>query len=316
VLTTVVRDPTNASLGFAEGHKAEVGVEADLGPGAALSVVAFRDVTTGAVGYVAEPGFLLREHFALTDSTIGTGRPPDYIVPAYAIDTVPIFVDRPRNLHRIENRGLELTMTLPEIVPLQTKVELQAAWTVSRLANDALDFGASNRVSDFQLDSLRKRTPYWQGNRERGERALATARLIHHQPALGLVLTVTVQRFVRENTVQEGATDTLAWSGYVTRSGELVPIPPGRRGEPQFADLRRARFGLITVPQSPAPDWMLNVQVAKTVFEEGRLSFYAFNALDRLGQPETGLRTSRLFPRMRFGLELAVPTAALRPHRN
>jgi outer membrane receptor protein involved in Fe transport len=311
VLTTSIKDPTNPGLGFAVGNKAEAGFEVDLGRrGAALSVVAFVDGTTGGVGYDVQPTFLLREHFALRDSTVGTGRPPQYVTPAQAVDTVPIFIDRPRNLQRIENRGVEWTLSLPEIQRIRTHFELQGAWTVSRLSNDAVDLGQPPSVSNFQLDSLVKRAPYWKGTVERGERALTTARFIHHQPALGLVITGTVQYFIRENTVQEGVTDTLAWAGYVTRTGTFVPVPAERRGQAQYADLRRQRVGLLTVPASPAPDWMLNLQVAKTVFGEGRLAFQAFNALDRLGQPATISRASRIFQPARFGVELTLPTSA------
>jgi outer membrane receptor protein involved in Fe transport len=316
VLTTSIKDPTNPGLGFAVGQKAEVGFEVDLGRrGAALSVVAFSDGTTGGVGYDVQPTFLLREHFALRDSTVGTGRPPQYVTPAQAVDTVPIFVDRPRNLQHIENRGVEWTLSLPEVQRIRTRFELLGAWTVSRLSNDAVDLGQTPSVSNFQLDSLIKRTPYWKGLLERGERALTTARFIHHQPALGLVITGTVEYFIRENTVQQGATDTLAWAGYVTRTGTFVPVPAERRGDPQYADLRHQRVGLLTVPASPAPDWLLNLQVAKTVFGEGRLAFQAFNALDRRGQPATISRASRIFPTSRFGLELTVPTSALRSGR-
>jgi hypothetical protein len=276
-------------------------------------VVAFRDATTGGVGYAAARSFLLREHFALVDSAIGTGRPPQYVTPAEAVDTVPVFVDRPTNMQRVENTGVEWTLSLPEITRITTKFELQGAWIVSRLSNDALDFGQA--VNNFQLDSLQQRIPYWTGLVERGERALTTARAIHHQPALGLVVTVTVQYYIRESTVQEGATDTLAFTGYITRNGTLVPVPAANRGEAQFKDLRGQRVGLLTVPASPLPDWLLSVQVAKTVFGDGRFAFYAFNALDRLGLPATNARDARLFPRLRFGVELTVPTAALRSGR-
>lgn len=314
VLTTSIKDPTNSALGYAVGHKAEVGFEADLGRrGAALSVVAFRDVTTGGVGYASAPSFLLREHFALRDSTTGTGRPPQYVTPAQAVDTVPVFVDRPMNMQRVENSGVEWTLSLPEIPRITTKVELQGAWIVSRLSNSAVDIGPA--ANNFQLDSLRKRIPYWTGVVERGERALTTARVIHRQRSLGLVVTATVQYFLRERTVQEGATDTLSYTGYITRNGTLVPVPAANRGEAQFKDLRGQRVGLLTVPASPLPDWLLSVQVAKTLFGTGRFAFYAFNALDRLGLPATNLRDARLFPRLRFGLELTVPTAALRGQR-
>ena len=310
VLTTSIRDARNAGLRFAIGQKAEAGIEIDLGHrGAALSLVAFQDGTTGGVGFDVQSGFLLREHFALRDSTIGNGQPRQYLTPAQAIDTVPIFIDQPRNLQRIVNTGLEWTLSLPEIPQILTRFEVQGAWTVSRLTNDAVDLGQS--VSDFQLDSTKRRIPYWKGIVERGERALATARVIHHQPALGLVITATVQYFIRENTVEEGAIDTLAWAGYVTRAGVFVPVTAERRGDAQYADLRRQRVGVLRLPASPAPDWFLSLQVAKTVFGDGRLAFYAFNALDRLGQPATNSRASRIFSRALFGIELTVPTAAL-----
>jgi len=314
VLTTSIRDPTNPLLAFAAGHKAEAGAELDLGAtGAALTVVAFRDVTTGSVGYAPAPTFLLREHFALTDSSVGTGRPPGYVTPAQAIDTVPIFVDRPMNDQRLENRGLELTLSLPEIPAIATRLELQGAWIRSRFSNDAIDLGPFPRVTAFQLDSSKTRLPYWLGDVERGERALTTARVVHHQPALGLVITGTLQYFIRESTVQEGATDTLAWAGYVTRAGQLVPVSADRRGNSEYADLRVQRADLLTTPATPRPDWLLSLQVAKSVLGEGRLSFYAFNALDRLGQPGTLTRTARIFPHARFGLDLTVPLSSA-PH--
>jgi hypothetical protein len=313
VLTTFVQDPTNPDLRFATGTKSEAGFEVDIGAsGAALGVTAFRDRIQGGVGFSSEPTFLVREHFALTDSTTGTGVPPDYIVPAYATDTVPVFVQRPANAHAIENRGVELTLTLPEIQAIQTRLELQGAWVQSHLANDLLSFGAENRVNDFQLDSLRARTPFWSGYEERGERSLATARIVHHQSEIGLVITGVVQYYIRESRTIGAATDTLAWAGYVTRNGTLVPVPLEQRTDAQYADLRQPRIDLLSVPASPPPDWIFNFQVAKIIFGDGRFSFYAFNALDRLGKPEASTRGSRLFPRVRFGLELSFPLSALR----
>ena len=310
VLTTTIKDPTYTRLGFSVGGKAEAGLELDIGRrGASLSIVAFRDVTTGGVAYDPDGTFLVREHFALRDSVTGTGRPPVYLTPAQSVDTVPVFIDRPRNMQRVVNRGVEWTLSLPELSIIQTRLELQGAWTVSQLSNMARYLGQSPQVTNFQLDSLQKRAPYWLGANERGERALSTARIIHHQPALGLVLTGTVQYFIRENSAQEGATDTLAWAGYMTRTGVFTPVPAAERGEAQYRDLRRQRVGIITVPASPAPDWIFSVQAAKSVMGEGRLSFYAFNAFDRVGKPATFGRGARLFPRLRFGVELTVPVA-------
>lgn len=275
VLTTSIEDPTNRRLGFAVGHKREVGFEVDIGnTGGAIGVAAFRDVTSGAVGYDVRATSLLREHFALTDSSIGTGRRPGFLTPAQSVDTVPIFVDRPENLQRIENRGVEWNVVLPELHALQTRAELSGAWTISRLTNDAIDLGEAPRLSGFQLDARRARVPYWVGNEERGERALTTIRMVHHQSQLGLVVTGTVQYFLRERTVQQDATDTLSWAGYVTRSGQLIGVSREHRGESQYRDLRQQRVGVSSQPLSPPPDWLLSLQVAKTMFGEGRLSFF------------------------------------------
>jgi hypothetical protein len=210
-------------------------------------------------------------------------------------------------MQRVANSGVEWTLSLPEWSAIQTRLELKGAWTVSHLTNDAKYLGQSPQVTSFQLDSLQKRIPYWLGTNERGERALTTARIIHHQPALGLVLTGTIQYYIKENSVQEGAIDTLAWSGYVTRTGAFAPVPAAQRTDAQFKDLRRQRVGLIRIPASPAPDWIFSLQVAKSVFDQGRLSFYAFNALDRVGKPATAGQGARLFPRLRFGVELTIP---------
>jgi len=69
-----------------------------------------------------------------------------------------------------------------------------------------------------------------------------TTRLIHHQPRVGLVITGTLQVYLREVRVNEGGTDTLAFAGYITRSGELVPVPPEQRTDPHYRDVRLRRL--------------------------------------------------------------------------
>lgn len=313
VLTTSIFDPTNAQLGFTTAQKGEVAVELDLGhTGAALSVVGFRDVTHGGLAFESRPSFLRRAHYTLSDTVIGSGRPPTYSPTPTSTDTVPILVDIPTNLNTVTNEGVEWVLSLPELPGIRTRIELTGAWIRSRLTNNGLDFGPFSRLAQFQVDSRQSRAPYWRGDSQRGERSLATARIVHHQPTLGLVLTGTLQYFIRERTVQEGAIDTLAWAGYVTRTGTLVPVPSSNRLDAQYADLRQPRQGLATIPQSPPPDWLLSVQLAKSILTTGRLSFYAFNVLDRLGQPSTSGRAARLFARNRFGLEVTIPLSLRR----
>ena len=306
VLTTFIRDPTNPDLGFSVGHKSEAGVEiGSRREGVTLGVVAFRDRTTGGVGFRHDPGFLLREHFDLSDSTPGTGQPPTIVEPASSVDTVPILVDRPANILTLNNHGYEATVTLPELRPLGLRLEVQGAWTRSELFTAGTDFGRA--FSDFQLDGRAPRSPYWEGVTRSGERAIVTYRLIHHQPRLGLVITAVIEHIIKEKRQDLAATDTLAFSGYITRTGELFSVPAARRADSQYQDLRIPRAGILTQATETPPDWLMSLQVSKALPLDGELRFYAFNVLDRLGSlGESGL-LPRQFPPIRFGLELTLP---------
>jgi len=242
---------------------------------------------------------------AVDSSTINQGRPPDVLQPPIASDTVPVLIDRPDNNLDLRSRGFELTAILPEIAPLRTRVAVLAAWTHSRLASNGLDFGVG--FDDFQLSERQPRAPYWQSIVQTGERLLVTTRLIHHQPKIGLIITATVQLFVRELRANEGGTDTLAFAGYITRAGALVPVPASQRADSQYHDLRIPRIGLLNNPQEAPVDWLLGLQVSKSLPLDGRLSFYAFNAFDRIGSYGGRTTAPRLFPGARFGLEVTMP---------
>ncbi len=305
VLSTFIRDPTNPDLGFAIGEKREAGVRLATGQrGLTFDAVVFRDRTAGGVGFRRVPGFLVRDLFDFADSTPGTGLPPTLIEPPTRADTVPILVDVPDNVFALNNRGVEATIQLPEIEPLKLRLHVQGAFVHTSFTDRGIDFG---RVfSDFQTNGSRPRSPYWDGVNQKSERLLLTYRLVHHRPDLGLVITAVIEHVVREIREDSAGTDTLSFAGYITRTGELVPLPRERRGDPEFADLRVPRTG-STVPRQDVPaDWFLSIQVSKTLPLGGRLSFYAFNALDRQGRI-TGINAGRFFPRARFGLELTMP---------
>jgi hypothetical protein len=303
VITTRITDRTNADLGYAVSDRFEGGIELDLPDEAQISVVTWHDNVNGAVGFRAEPTSFLREHFRIVDSTIGTGRPPEYEEPAYKVDSVPVLIDRPANNLDLVTSGVELTALLPEFA--RTRVALLGSWARSRLVNQDIEFASD--FGDFQLNESRPRTPYWAGSTRTGELMLLTTRLIHHQPSVGLVITGTFQFYLRERRQTEAATDTLAFAGYLTRGGALVPVPVERRGDPEYHDLRVPRSGAFTVAQKGPPDWLFSLQVSKSLPLDGRLSFYAFNTFDRLGNPGDRDTTARFFSSMRFGLEVLMP---------
>lgn len=305
VLTTFIEDPTNPDLGFSVARKAEAGIElASSGGEASLTLTAFRDRTEGGVGFRSEPGFLLRDRFALTDSVVGDGQPTDYVEPAIATDTLPILLDIPDNNLTLDNRGWELTARFPEFRPLRLRLEVQGAWIETELFKEGLDFGF--RFRNFQIDERIPRWPFWESVTNEGLRGLMTYRVIHHQPAAGLVITGTVQHIFKEEQRTAAATDTLAFEGYITRSGELVRVPAEQRTRPEFSDLRIARSNVFAGTSETPADWLMSLQVSLTLPLDGRLSFYAYNVLDRPGKAGGSEFQSRFFPPLRFGLEGAM----------
>jgi hypothetical protein len=309
VITTFVEDPTNPDLGFAVAEKEEAGIE--IGPGQwAVSLVAFHDRVRNAVAELGVPGFLLRDQYELTDSTRGTGVPPDILEPPAYSDTVPILVPTPDNVMSVDSRGIELQAVLPEIPRLRIRLHVTGQWIETRQTVDALYFGQAYRFSEFALTPALERTPYWGPITELGRRALFTYRVIHHQPSLGLVLTGIIQHNVFDHVEDLGALDTLSFLGYLTRAGELVEVPASERGDPQYADLHVPRPGTLNEVRHTPCSWMLSVQVSKTFPLGGRLSFWAFNVLDRQGRLEGAWR---LYAAMRFGIELSMPVRGLVP---
>jgi hypothetical protein len=309
VLTTYIFDPTNPDLGFSTAQKAEAGFDLGSG-GSVISVVAFHDQILGGVGIRQDLTYLLRDHYQLTDSLNGNGIKPQIIRPPSSADTVPVIVQRPANHLTVVNDGIELMATLPEIPRLRTRLQVQGSFVRTDRQSDAVNVGTATRFSDFQLSGVQQRAPYWQGIHERGERYLLTYRLIHHQPALGLVVTATVQHNLRDFFDDIGSRDTLGFAGYITRSGELVPVPEADRTLPQYQDLRIPRGGLIE-PQATPASWMMGLQVSKALPLEGELRFWAFNALDRVGRYPAAGQIARVYPRPQFGVELNFQPGAI-----
>lgn len=309
VLTTYIFDTANRDLGMSTARKAEAGFEVG-GGGSVLSLVAFQDRIDGGVGLQQELTSVRRDHYQLTDSVTGNGIPPDVISPPSSADTVPILVQRPANHLSVVTDGIEVMATLPEIPRVRTRLQVQGSWVRSEWRSDALHVGTATRFSDFQLSQVQQRAPYWVGIRETGEKALMTYRLIHHQPALGLIITATIQHNLKDLRDDPGSRDTLSWAGYVERDGTTVAVPQADRGRPEFQDLRVPRGGLIA-PQSAPRDWMMGLQVSKALPLDGELRFWAFNALDRVGTYAEAGGQARLYGRVQFGAELNLKPGAV-----
>ncbi len=306
VITTRILDRGNPELGFTTSDHLELGLDLDLGShGGALALAGFLERTNGAVGFRSDPTSLIRDRYALDPGTIGTGQPPEILEPPIARDSVPVLIDRPSQTLTVRNHGVEMTATTPEIPHTGTRIALNGSWTWSQVENTSLLL--NSEFSNFQVSEHILRAPYWLGSTRTGELLLLTTRFIHQQPELGIVITATVQATLKQRIRDIAATDTLGFAGYLTRGGTLVPVPPEERGAPEYADLRVPLKGQITDGRVGPNDWLLSLQVSKTLPLGGRFAFYAFNALDRIGNYGDFDTIGRLFPRVRVGLEVTMP---------
>jgi hypothetical protein len=309
VVTTFIRDPRNPDLGLSRARKQEIGFELDGGAKwGALTMVWFDDRIRGAATLRREPESLLRDRYALADTGIGTSQPGRILDPPIAREPVPIFIDRIVNGGRLDNRGAEFTLVLPVIASLRTRLEVNGATLESRFATTDRNFGGISGLSTFQVDTTVKRVAYFEGAASRSRRSIVTWRLVHHQPDLGLVITGTVQQRLGERRQTLLNTDSTAFAGYLGRDGVLVPVPLERRDDVAFADLRRLRSSLSSVVTTVPNDWVMTLQVAKSLPGAGRLSFYVFNVTDKFVTLGSG-GTARALPNSRFGVELTLPTA-------
>ena len=310
VLTTFILDPTNPDVRPMITTKREAGFEIGFGSrGGGFSLVAFRDRMAGGLTLDRRPDFLLREHFQLADSTAGSGAPPQIIEPAFRADTVPVLLLQPSNAATVDTRGYEMTLSLPEIEAINTRLEVHGAWIKSRYESDVIEVGSY--FSDFQLRGNQARTPYWSGTTRTGERVLLNYRVTHQQPSIGLVVTATVQHVPREILRNIGGADSLSFEGYITRTGVIAPVPAAERNHEQYSDIQLPRRNLLTEPTRTPGEWLASVQVSKTLPLDGRVSFYAFNAGDRVGQYGRPGFAQRLHPPTRFGIELMLRPQAL-----
>ena len=305
VLTTYLFDRSSPSLGFSHLDRGEVGVDLRFANGqGALSVVAYADALRGGVAVAERYATVVRNHYALGGPPPGSGQKPTIIEPPSSVDTVPVLVDTPTNNSTSDARGVEMVASFPEIPHLRLRIETQAQYATNRVRTQDVEFGRP--FTDFQ-QGTGARSPFWDPTTRTGERLLLTTRLVYHQPSLGLVITTTVQNFLLLARHDEGGTDTLSFAGYIDRQGQLTRVAPAARTQTQYADLRRTRTGFLSTSSNSPREWLFNLQVAKALGDRGWFTFYAFNAVDRVGSPGTGGAQPIFHPATRFGVELSLP---------
>ena len=187
VVTTFIKDPTNAELGMSRANKREVGFELDGGARrGSISATWFDDDIRGAVTLRRTPQPLLRDRYTLVDTGRGTGQPGRIVDPPIRSEPVPVFLDQYVNSGTLGSRGVEFTMALPVIPMLHTRLEVSGATITTRFSTGDRDYGAAVGLSAFQTDTAIKRVAYFDGTATRSKQSIVTWRIVHHQPDCGI----------------------------------------------------------------------------------------------------------------------------------
>ncbi len=301
VLTTFVRNPTNDNLGLQRSDKREVGFELDGGRKfGAVSMTWFDDRITGGVSTRNTPFSLFRDNYTLADTGRGTGQPGRIVDPPISRDTMPVFLTQFVNGAALGTSGVEYTFAFPDIPQLRTRLEVTGARFTTQFSTEDREYGIFTALNAFQTDTSIRRLAYFAPLRRRSEQHVTTYRIVHHQPDLGLVITTLVQRITDQmQETRTGTTDSIPFQGFLSRNGTLTDVPLADRNDPQYNDLRSNALNQLIRRQSLPDDWVLTLQVAKSIAGDGRLLVYAFNAVDRLSR----------FGTPRFGVEVVIPTA-------
>ncbi|MEP6780177.1 MAG: TonB-dependent receptor [Gemmatimonadaceae bacterium] len=309
VLTTFIRDPTNKDLGISRNVKREAGFEIDGGDRrGAITFTYFNDALHNAITIRRDPGTLQRDRYALIDTAQGTGHPGRIVDPPIGSNPVPYFLDRYVNGGELRDYGAEFTVNFPFIPRLRTRLELSGATIHTSFATSDRDYGNVAQLQTFQVDTTIKRVAFFDGASRNASQSLITWRLVHHQPSLGLVITAVIQQRLTSTRATTSRTDSLSFVGYLTRTGESVLVPEDQRTLPQYGDLRAARASASASATTQPRDLLMSLQVAKSIGASGRLSFYVFNAFDKIVTFGADGGRSVLSP-TRFGAELTIPTA-------
>ncbi|MCU0646536.1 MAG: TonB-dependent receptor [Gemmatimonadaceae bacterium] len=306
IVTTRRLDARPTGLRAPRATKAELGL--DLRRGAIEgSVVAFRERTSDAIGTTRVPVGLPVERLRAIDFPVG--RPPVLAAQPAAVDTFIGAVDVPGNGRRIDTRGVEFTLEIPEWQAVRTALSLSGGW---------FDTRATETVREIDVDRLYaggtqpERLPvYDAGSGSQSVQFVTSARFIHRLPEAGLLLSLLAQVTWQDADRPLGIEPEQAVA-YVDRGGRIVSLTPQQAASPEFAGLARG------VPQGFVLGWerrpplpLFNLRVTKTLPARSQLALFVNNALaDRpLFQP---VRTAGFVRRnipLFFGVEFVAALA-------
>ena len=298
IVTTRRVDPSNENARVFRATKAEAGMEWRRGGWEATAVL-FRERTSGAYGWTRRVAAFPVEKYGIASRV--PGAPPVLAAEPMRVDTFLGAYDAPAATRRIDTRGAELTLELPEWAALRTSASLNGGWVRTRAEDGAVSIDTE---ALFRAAAAPARIAIRSADGYAGDRFTTSARLIHRAPELGLVISGLAQTVWWERERRTGGSPNP--TGYVTRGGEVVMLTPAEAASEAYAELRRTLGEGYLAEERRPPLWLFNLRMSKTLPAGLQMSFYVNNVLaDRplYLQRRTGGYEQRN-PPLFFGVEL------------
>jgi outer membrane receptor protein involved in Fe transport len=228
------------------------------------------------------------------------GQPPVLSSNPIRVDTFMAAFDRPLNNLRVVNRGFDFTVQTPEILSLNTSLNLNGAfvYTKSEQTDPFLDANRAVFANQFNGN-----VPlYPAGQVMESVRWNSSLRVIQHIPQLQIIVSGLIQTiWIQQNRLQNYHENPLA---FMNRTGEILPIDR----KPELAEeLSREIQPMALQWQERPPLWLFNLRVTKE-WRSGRgFAFYVnnlFNTRPLFENNITGQQVSRNQPEFFFGAEI------------
>jgi hypothetical protein len=297
IVTTRVVEPSNRGARAYAADKAEAGLAWSRG-GVDATLTGFVERTSGAYGWRRQVAALPLQRFEILERP--AGRPP--VIRPAQVDTFIGAYDAPDATRRIDSRGVEFTLDLPEWAALRTSLSLSGGRTRSRAGDDAPTINTAAFLSSGTRPPPRVGIYPTEGRE--GDRLLTAARLIHRVPEVGLVVSGLVQTlwWDRDRWIDVAEHPV----GYVDREGRTAWISSERARSEEFRDLLRPVAPAYLVEERRPPLWLVNLRLAKALPAGLQMAFFVNNALAH--RPLYLSRRSEAFEQRNqplfFGLEM------------
>lgn len=274
ITTTRCTSSQNRDLKIAKNHKAEIGIDLNLGKGD-LSVTAYKERQDNAYSMANS----LNSYFPFTYNTYG--RNADGNIELTGSYPILSSFYMPTNSTKYENKGIEFVYNSGRIESIRTSFQFSGAWMeekstpINYLFYDNSSASPASR-HDIAIYSSNRMSSY---NRS----FVTTLRATHNIPRIGFVVTLTAQAVWNTSDWERYRQDSIP-VGYLS----LQDAQAHFFSEGQFktrADVEAAGYGYLLrvvdhtdeVRESYSPYFQFNINITKEIGKIARLSFFANN---------------------------------------